>query len=515
MSVSRHLAYALIACLSLAGVVAALLVTRGGVGLDDDAVYYVSAAQNFVAAGGLATPFGAPDARPLTHYAPGFPFALGLLGFMGISPLSAARWVNACFFGANIWLVACIVFRATRRSGLALWAAFLMLTSTGMLAVHSRAWSEPMFLFLLLFVLWLLAQSLDTDRWDLLMAASFLAMLALLVRYAGVSLVITGLAATVLWAPGDLRRKAKRCAAFVSFPALAVGVISARNAGSSGVLADRRILLHPIEAARLRALVDHLSAWLLPDIAPFLIRVSVLCLFVAACCVIARGHVVERAYTLLETTLALFAVCYLATLFLSIALVDVAIQFSYRILSPAFVACLILVILRVAEWKPFPAAWIGAAARVVLLGLASVCVARAGYWIKRANETGLGFASPRWTRSGIVQSIKAMDVRRPIYTNAAAALYILTGKHVLDIPRKIAFTSGAPRPGYESEILEMKRQLEARDGVVVYLNVYGDLSRDFGMKPVVSWPSIDELQAQIPLDKVQQSADGAIYEMDR
>ena len=64
-------------------------------------------------------------------------------------PLSAARWLNAVLFGANILLIGLILVQVTDNSfWLPVIGSFLVLTSGSMLTNHSMAWTEPLFIFL-------------------------------------------------------------------------------------------------------------------------------------------------------------------------------------------------------------------------------------------------------------------------------------------------------------------------------------------------------------------------------
>ena len=500
----------------MAGTLIALWITRTGIGLDNDGVFYVSAARNLVQGHGLSVPFGANGSMPLTHYPPGFPITLALAGLFGLDPLAGARWMNAALFGANIWLVAYLVRRVSPPLGPAMWGAVLTLTSTVMLSVHTRAWSEPGFLFLSFSSLLFLAEFLQNFRTRWLTIAGLLAALAAAFRYSGIALVITGVIAILLWAP-DWRRRIRWCALFTAFPILTGLAISLRNFTVSGNVANRQFMLHPVEPSRWRALLDNVSTWILPEPVPLVIRAAVLALLASAVFLVAR-RVHKRGVPMaplarLQPILLLFAACYLLTLIASIALVDVAIQFSYRILAPVFMALLIVVLQYAGRFQQLKVPRMKLAGTVVMVLLAVVFSVRMALWLRRANDTGLGYSGSRWKNSDIVACVKAIDNSRPVYSNAAPALYILTGKSVNDIPRKLVFTSGNPRPDYAADLLRMRKDLSDRQGVVVYLNVYGDLSQTFGMKPVISWPSEDELQSQIPLRQVRRAGDGTVYEV--
>jgi hypothetical protein len=503
--------------LSIAGAIMLLLLLRGGAGLDSDGVHYISAARNLLAGRGLTLPFGSDEPVPLTHFPPGYPLLLAAAaGLFRLDPLQAAAWVDACFFAANIWLVAHIVRRATGLLTPAILAALFMGTSTAMLAVHSRAWSEPAFLLLSFSCLLLLAHFVATLRVRALVASAALGASAVSCRYAGIALLATGVFAICLLLTQPLWRKLEYCAVFLSFSTFLMSGIAIRNIAIAGSVANRKLMLHPIEPARFKALISHVSSWIVPDVTPFPFRIAVVGFTLCLLVLIARRPPSSWAsppFAAMAQVLVVFMNCYLLTLIVSIALLDVAIQFSYRILAPLFVASLISVFIysgRLWEFRTTRFKFVGTC---LLVLIASMGILRTALWFKRANDAGLGWSSPRWRRSEIIARVRSMEYDRPVYSNASPALYILTGRHVLDIPRRLVFTDGSERLTYAAEIVKMTQQLKELNGVVAYLNVYGSLSDDFGMKPISSWPSEEELQSEVPLRPIFRGRDGALYEL--
>jgi hypothetical protein len=293
--------------------------------------------------------------------------------------------------------------------------------------------------------------------------------------------------------------------------------VAIRNLSIGGSVANRKLMLHPIEPARLKALISHVSSWIVPDVTPVPFRIAVVGLTLSLLVLIARKPPGSWAspppFAPMAQVLIVFMNCYLLTLIVSIALLDVAIQFSYRILAPLFVASLISVFIYAGRLWEFRTVRLKLVGTCLLVLIASMCILRTALWFKRANDAGLGWSSPRWRRSEVVARVKCMEYDRPVYTNASPALYILTGRHVLDIPRKLVFTTGSARLTYASEIVKMTQELKERNGVVAYLNVYGNLSDYFGMKAISSWPSEDELRSEVPLRPIWRGIDGALYEL--
>jgi len=185
--------------LSLTGMVIMFICTsRYGVGVDPDSVFYISAGRNLLKGLGLSLfYYGDGKLVPMTHFPPLFPALLSLFSFFGASFFSVARWLNILLFGANIWLITLIVNKYTRSVHVSFFASFLMLTSVGMLSIHSMALTEPLFIFLTISGLYLLASYFENQRLLLFIASSGLTALAFLTRYIGAATVVAGVVGIV------------------------------------------------------------------------------------------------------------------------------------------------------------------------------------------------------------------------------------------------------------------------------------------------------------------------------
>ena len=161
--------YAAIVCFfGLAGIIFILFATSQSVGLSPDSAEYIGAARSLLSGKGFMYP-GNGEWAPLVWYPPLFPAILAIPGLIGIDPLVGARWVNALFFGANIVAVGGILrVMSPAFYWPAIFASFLVLTSTEMYENHAMAWSEPAFIFFTLLGLAALVLYLESCRRSLL-----------------------------------------------------------------------------------------------------------------------------------------------------------------------------------------------------------------------------------------------------------------------------------------------------------------------------------------------------------
>ena len=134
--------FAILVTLALIGVLILLMHTRSGIGINPDSFYYIGTARNVLQGNGSIVPYGTygNGKTYMTHYPPLLPSLLAIIGVFGVDPVSGARWLNACLFGANILLVGSLISKYTAGSfWTAVFGSFLMLNSSDMLNIHSMA----------------------------------------------------------------------------------------------------------------------------------------------------------------------------------------------------------------------------------------------------------------------------------------------------------------------------------------------------------------------------------------
>jgi hypothetical protein len=175
--------------LALLPVFLALYATRTtGLSISSDSVDYLSAARTL----GLGRGFVGYTGTQITAWPPLFPAVLALFQQLGLSPLGAARILNALLWGATTLLVATWIASVTRSAMLAMLAALWVALSPMLLYYASMLWSEPLFVALLVGALFTLTRCLAAPRWTNLILAAVLAGAATQQRYAGGITVIVG-----------------------------------------------------------------------------------------------------------------------------------------------------------------------------------------------------------------------------------------------------------------------------------------------------------------------------------
>ena len=521
MSKREGYAVITIAVMALVGMASLATATRWGVGITTDSMTYIGVASNLL--NGLGFTERNPDGVtiPLIHYPPLFPALLAIPGVVGMEPSIAARWLNIILFGANILLVGLAVKRITRDSiWLPVFGSFLMLSSRGVLHIHSYAWTEPAFIFFALLGFLLLSAYLENSRLLFLVGSSGVIALAFLVRYPGLALVATGVVGILL-----LSKKGRRDR---MVDALRFGVISsvplvlwvARNSWVADSATGREIVFHPFGLGHVMQALRTVSIWLLPARIPEPMRVSLLVLVVFG--IVNLGLLMLRQERRVGARmfikpfvhqmpyfvrlLAIFVVVYGLLLVGSISFADAETPLDDRILSPVYVSAVVFILycMDALLRTPVRAPAVRVAVLVMCTLFAVVYLRRGTSWVAHGYNEGWGLASKTWQQSEILQSVRALRPETPIYSNGHDVIFFLTGRFAWRIPNRINPNVRQANSSYSSQLLEMRDRLESDGGVVVYFRSF---SRWYQ-------PTEQELESELQLRAVTQSADGAIYQAD-
>ena len=453
--------------------------------------------------------------------------ALALKG--GITIETAARWLSASLFGANIFLVGYAIAFSVRKSfWLPVLGALLTLTAPDLLAIHSVAMTEPLYLALTLGGLLLLARYLQNGRRSLLVMAAILIALSCLTRYVGVATIASALIGIMLlertenagvgfafsFRSESMRRRVLDAVIFAMLCGLPVVIWSIRNRLIGGI-PDRHLAFHPVTLQQIVPAFSTAAQWLLlgkvrSDLRVIAFVIEILALATLTIFLLSRrardqGDRKEQP-TKLPQLLVIFIAAYVALLFVTITFVEIDIVLDSRSLLPVHFAALVLgmCLARMFYRRASQSRWI----RIVLVALAFLLVGsytlRGGRWLARAQADGQGFASRAWKESPTMAQIRKLPPGIPIYSNGVDAIYYFNGRRAREIPPQIIHGSAQPNPHYDAELQQMIEDLRTHNGVLVYFNTFPE-----------RWflPLESELKGRLGLTESAITADGSFYEV--
>ena len=500
---------ALVGVLAAVAVSGVLVATRHGMALSPDSVTYLSIARNVAAGHGFVDFTGVAE----TTFPPGFPAMIALGKFMGLSLTSSARAVNAGSFALIVVLSWVLLRRHTSSRGVRVWALVLVACSPILLNVSAEAWSEPMFCVLVLaFVVVMedVARTAASRPWSVL-SAGLIAGASFLVRYVGVSLLVTGvIVCATSPASMTIRRRVTRAAGF-GLVAVALPVLwLVRNATSgSPYLLGPRVALPGIPWIVVRRFVTSAEPLVAPTNAPVVFAVCAIpvAVGVALGIVAARRRsrsINRRVPSGNLTPTAIFIVVYAIILLtagkLSGASVDT------RTVMPLYLPAILVVVGLVESARSvepdqaatrFRHAGVRAVGTSAVACLSLVVVAfTTAAWNDGRAARGYGSATAR--PASVAQVVQHLDARALVVTNHAWTLYHATG-HEPIVP--------TPAPLYPSVSI-----------VPATLDELGD---QVCARPVyLAWFNHAALPDQTPhlgdevvLQPLTQRADGTLYKM--
>jgi hypothetical protein len=259
--------WAWVAIALLGGTAVALVLvntSRHGVGISPDSTGYLSAARNLLCGRG----YTCYDGSPYAAWPPLFPTLLAGLGLLGVEPAVGARLLNALAFGAVVALSGHLFLRSLRSPALAVIASAAVAVFFPMLRISSMAWTEPVFLLLVLLFAYQARAFQQRPRLRSLVLLAVLAALCSLQRYTGVALIMAGFV-LVCFAPRGTgasgRAKAMACYTVIACMPLALWMgrnyaLTSMFTGHPRISSIYSLGQNVIDAA------DTATAWFVPDL---------------------------------------------------------------------------------------------------------------------------------------------------------------------------------------------------------------------------------------------------------
>ncbi len=504
-----------ISSIALAGVLVMLVATRFGVGINPDSVTYLDAARNLLTGTGFNYwPGVGHELKPLTHYPPLYSSILALLGWCGLEVTSAARWLNALLFGANIFLVGLTVRRhASHSFWLPMLAALLTLTAPDILNYHSLAVTEPLFICLALIGLLCLTIYLENWRRLFLIVASIAMGLSVLCRYVGVVSLVTGVAVLVLSSDQRFRRRLRDALTFALIAAAPIALWALRNRLTSGGSTDRQLTFSPLKPRQIVSGLSTIASWLLLGKVRYDLRVVGFLIQLAALAAIPAYLLKQsrqvspqhpRGVPRLAIVNTIFIISNVFFLIFAAMFIDADTVFDSRSLLPVHIMLLIVVLSLAFQLycRSLPSLTRSIAFVLVPLLFVGAYGIRGIDWLRSARADGQGYTSRAWKESPAIARLTNLPAGTPIYSNGYDAIYWLTGRRALVIPETIVHGTGQPNQKYEEEFTTMEQNLREHDAIVVYFTTLSE-----------RWTMVSEAELKQRLNtlRAETVSDGSIY----
>lgn len=490
---------------SVAAVVLAVFSTgKYGAGLSPDSVWYIAAARSLASGNGF-TDWGGGSivVWPPLYSASMALFQVGL----DMDPMVSAGIVNAIAFGAIV-LASCLMAKRLLGSlpvAYTLLSYLLILLSFPLLDIASMAWSDSLFIALTLAFLmstWSFVQTRSASYFVFMILG---AAAATLVRYLGLTLILTGAVVVLMMYRASLRQRLAHTALFALLSMTPIAVWVARNYVVSGTLIGSRGEANSTPIESLATGSGTLLRWFAPWL-PLLLCLAVVASF-------GRFNLKQYWARLQEVgpslkLLTIFTTIYLGTMVFSILMTGYNLADS-RYLSPVYIPLLLITMALLANvleqlrrnlsGPNFNRLRFTAFSLLLVYSIVMTSYIMAYHVV----VGGGGYNTVPWRESEVVKYLQEETgylQDSEVYSNGPDAAYILTGLEARYLPAR----NGSGNDTGTAWLEGLKANSTQSEVYILWFDLIG---REHLLR-------VDELASMADLDSVQQFRDGAIYRLD-
>ncbi|MFQ5944175.1 MAG: hypothetical protein ACE5JF_11530, partial [Anaerolineales bacterium] len=442
-------------------VLTALYITQTGAGASGDSVHYLMGAENILEGNGYSRTTGDGTTRPITHFPPLFSVMIAAVGMFGLEVSSAARWLNAVLFGANLWLTSYLVFRGNRKVFPALLTPVALAIAAPLVGLHAWIMSEPVYIFFSLVALAGLHHYLEAGDLRSLLVAAVAVALATLTRYVGISLLLTGGLAILIFGDAESRQRLSHAVLFGLISSALIGLWFVRNIAISGVAANREISFHPIR----RELVDRYIAvaveWVFARaIIPWRFRVLAAAAIGLAAPVVlmirdVRTKGSQRLIGKLEWLLILYLPSYVLALAVNSFWLDASAKPGdvERYLAPVSVAMIMLTIVSYWKWwaASAPRSPFRVAIPIVGLFLIGLHVLETTPLFAR-DGLDRGYVTLAENNPELASALSELRADRVLISNNPELVYVISGRPAFAMPIAFDVSTQVARQDFDQQV---------------------------------------------------------------
>lgn len=431
--------------IALLGFILLLIYTgHSGIGISPDSIVYVSVARNIHEYGALLD----YNLNPIVDFPVFYPLFLSIAAFFfRVDPVVAGPWLNALLFALVIFCTGNLMesFQEKNR----IYKLFILLCiaiSPSLFDVYGMFWSETLFILLSLLFLIAFRGYLRTRSITALLFCVLIAAITCITRYAGITVIATGLMIMVFDRSLEWRKKIAHCFlfGFLSITFLVANLIHNRLVAES--------LTGPRESG-ITSLGDNIfyygkvvCSWLpLLDEHPAAYMSTAIILFLIVCVIYLKRAWFTIAYKTTENCFAAFFIVY-TVFIIGISTLSHFEQINNRFISPVYIPMLIVLTCWIPEtMHRLPVvkrriALVGAGIALVAFQLNQLVKLYGMY--QEVSTYGIpGYTDDSWKNSETAGFLRkhssAFKPGYQLYANAAEAVYFNGGLRANSLPHWI------------------------------------------------------------------------------
>jgi hypothetical protein len=459
--------------------------TSHGIGVGNDSVVYIAGGKNLFDGLGYTWFSGDGDPRPINHYPPIYSVLLGFSVLVSIPPMEWARAIQVLTMGINILLFGLLVRLLSQIRFFSLLAGAVFLVSKEIIAPHSWAMSDSIFLLVILLTLIGLVQYHrgQHERFSLA-AASFFAGISILIRYIGISLFVVILLEILLREDKNWRERWRDLVFPLTLCLVPTSLWLWRNYFLTHSLTNRIVGWYPKPENWWFLIAETITQWFLPGrVSTWIFSHPVMLISLMSISLISGGiflwhrlpsHKYGQRWAGMilrwqGLPVLLFIIVYMGAMLGSAWFSYPDPDINNRTLLPVYTGVLTLFLFLLTKARSQDR--IRARFFIISISLAFILfkVYSARYLVTRLDREGQGYMSSWWQNSETIQSLIDLDPS-VIYTDNIGAVYFFTGEHGFNIPLKYDSVTGETRSDFRESYEQMIARMETDDAVLVLFN---------------------------------------------
>lgn len=463
--------------------------TPNGLALVNDSVLYIDGARNLLRGNGYSRLVGWGGTVPISNFPPLYSFVMALNIALGIAPVQAAWWVSLVFLAVNVVLVSLLGREVTQSTAFGILAGGLVLISDPFFRHHLFALTEPVFLFWYFLTLLLLIRFLRERRWHQVLLAGVFAGLAYLTRYIGITLFAAGVIFLLVFLNG-WKARLKFAGIFLASGLPFFLGWTVRNLVVAGNPTNRQFMLRTLAADKIQEGITSFWGWLLPEPYQIISRfIGFWGIALAIFLILFAGGFIYAVWLALKKMeirehqsfqagwlLGLQSLIYLITLAVTILFIDSSVNFETRVLMPAYVLWLLLLVAFLA-WLWRRRRWVVNALVILLVvGLSLSFAEDTLDTVRQWRQQGQGFAHESWRTSQTIELLKQLP-KVNIFTNRPQAVNLLAQRGAYILLSPVNAATQLPREGYQEEQARIRQMVMEGKAVIVIFGFH-DLIQD-------------------------------------
>jgi hypothetical protein len=430
---------------AIIGLVYILMFTKnGGVGISSDSIEYVTAALNFKSEGNLYN----VSNKPLVDFPALYPLVLaGISWIFHVTPYKAGHIVNALMFMLVIYVSGLVMLKLTDQRSPRLVTLLSICIGFPLLCIYMMLWSETLFILLVSLFLLQSNRYLKNSSLRILMVLSLISGLASITRFAGVTVIGTGLCIIIF--NKNLTTKWKTIHVLIfSFLSCAflIGNLTRNFLLTSTEIGFRESSITPL-TKNIELYGQVMYAWLM---IPFNLRffpcvISGVTLTIFTC-VLCYKLLYKKEEMTVFLTCCTFFIIYSFFMIISASISRYQ-ALDGRLLSPLFIPLIFIVVILLIrlinkQQKKYRNFYGGVFVAVVLtFNFYQYTIAEE--WRAFVNHNGVsGFTNVYWRNSAIAKYLRAnpnyFKKRIPVYSNNNELTYFYSGNSSELLPHKLS-----------------------------------------------------------------------------